>query len=610
MDPIKTVAYQPLAYHLRLPDAAQPMAFHLLSIAQTQINAAITALWPSLDEFAASREGPAWKQVEQLYGWPEGISNRLGRCFAEQVGRILRAQATRKHLFALIAPIVHPGMIRPADEHHQKPDKNRWQIRQDLQALHAATADGSNYVALLNLIEQACNYYLAHDAFPTTYEQMQEIPVLKTAQLTYAADDGREQGQAYQLRYDLDHGTALLWLRAPEEDDTWDRHWRDVARATLLKLPPVVVLRLRAGECLAPTLRVIETPHDLPYVVLDLFVDTPTLAPPDWTAMQRVLGFDWGVRTLVTATVLEPGQDEEPYHQISRPFFLDTGGFDGRQARNRKQTDHLQRHIDDLTKQRDALPKVDPHREHYSAKIAFYATEKQRCWRKYAARNRELAHLAANVLLVLATVFHCELIAGESLKTLKSAGRGRGKKGRWQKWRTNTTIRGELWRVLHYKCRLFGIRLVSVRPEQTSHTCPRCRKPANTYAAPDRPETVLDSGHWLYCAACHYHADRDYAASINIARLGLALLLHAQRTSHYRWFSMTDQSVKPASYTGVGAALLVPPPIRLDSPPEAAGRICITGWPACVWLSTSYNRTSIFVVSQAKTRKSLLRLLA
>lgn len=602
-------AAQPLAYHLRLPDAAQPMALHLLSIAHTHINAAITALWPRLDEFSEAREGPAWKHVEQMYAWPEDISNRLGRCFAEQAGRILRAQATRKHWFALMAPIFHPGMILPANEQHKQADKNRWQIRQDLAALQSATEDGSNYLALLNLIEQACNYYLEHDAFPKTYEQMQEIPVLKAAQLTYAADDGREHGQAYQLRYDLDQGTARLWLRTPEDDGTWDRHWRDAERATLLKLPPVVVARLRAGECLAPTLRVVEPSDGLPYVVLDLFVDTPTIAPKDWMAMQRVLGFDWGVRTLVTAIVLEPGQDEEPYRQVSRPFFLDTGGFDGRQARNRQQIDRLKQRIDHLTQQRDALPQTDPHRESYTATIAAYAAEKQRCWRKYAARNRELAHLTANVLILLATVFRCEMLVGESLKTLKSVGRGRGKKGRWQKWRNNTTIRGELWRVLHYKCFLFGIRLVSQKPEHTSHTCPRCGKAANTYAAPDRLETVIDSGHWLHCVACGYHADRDYAASLNIARLGVAFLLYTQRTTHYRRFSITDPSVKPTSYTGVGAALLVPPPIRMDSPPEAAGRICFTGWSASVWFSSSYNRASICVVSQAQTRKSLLRLL-
>ncbi len=162
--------------------------------------------------------------------------------------------------------------------------------------------------------------------------------------------------------------------------------------------------------------------------------------------------------------------------------------------------------------------------------------------------------------------------------------------------------------MLSYKCRLVGMRLISVNPDKTSHTCPRCRKPAGTYAAPDRLEQAIDFGHWLYCVACHYHADRDYAASVNIARLGLAFLVHTQRTTHYRRFSMTDPAVKPASYTGAGAALPVPPPIRTDSPPETAGRISITGWTAAVWLATSYPRAEMHMVSQAKTRLALLRL--
>jgi hypothetical protein len=37
---------------------------------------------------------------------------------------------------------------------------------------------------------------------------------------------------------------------------------------------------------------------------------------------------------------------------------------------------------------------------------------------------------AANILLVLATVWQADLISGESLKSLKSEGRGREAKGR------------------------------------------------------------------------------------------------------------------------------------------------------------------------------------
>ena len=47
----------------------------------------------------------------------------------------------------------------------------------------------------------------------------------------------------------------------------------------------------------------------------------------------RVLGWDWGVRSLITVSILEKPDEEEAesYRQISRPVFLDTGGLDGRQ---------------------------------------------------------------------------------------------------------------------------------------------------------------------------------------------------------------------------------------------------------------------------------------
>ena len=212
-------------------------------------------------------------------------------------------------------------MIRPGDAQHPQPGKQRGQIRQGLQALKSATDDGGNYVALLSLVEQACNYYLKQGQFPQTYEQMQPVPLLTTAQIPYAGDDGMEQGQAYQMRLNLDQQEARLWLRAPEDDGTWDRHWRDEARATVLQLPDCVVERLRVGEPLAPTLRLVSTPEGMAYAVLDCFVNTPKVAPAEWTTMRRTLGFDWGVRTLVTATVLELGTGDEPYRQIPVPSF-------------------------------------------------------------------------------------------------------------------------------------------------------------------------------------------------------------------------------------------------------------------------------------------------
>jgi hypothetical protein len=112
-------------------------------------------------------------------------------------------------------------------------------------------------------------------------------------------------------------------------------------------------------------------------------------------------------------------------------------------------------------------------------------------------------------------------------------GRGRGVRGRWRFSRNNTTVRGELWRVLSYKCLLLGIRARQVEPHGTTHTCPHCHQPARTFASPalaDRKQ-ALKWEPWLCCEdpECLWNGARDYAASLNIARLGLALFLTARR---------------------------------------------------------------------------------
>jgi putative transposase len=218
--------------------------------------------------------------------------------------------------------------------------------------------------------------------------------------------------------------------------------------------------------------------------------------------------------------------------------------LDGRQARLRRQIDQLKARVARLEQQRDRFPVGDPKRTPSEDALPIVRQEISRCWRKYEARNNDLAHLAANMLLVLATAFDCHLIAGESLKSLKSAGRGRGVKGRWRNWRTNAQVRGDLWRVLRYKCFLAGVRLEWQQPRDTSHVCPRCGKPASTYASPEDRDAVKDWGAWLCCSnpVCLWNGSRDYAASLNIARLGAALIRQAQTTGRVAHPSITDPS--------------------------------------------------------------------
>src|SRR4029077_9865015 len=202
------------------------------------------------------------------------------------------------------------------------------------------------------------------------------------------------------------------------------------------------------------------------------------------------------------------------------------------------------------------------HFPRWQGRVHGYEERIDTCWQKYARRNRELAHLAANLLILLALLSDCHLICGENLATLRTDGRGRGVRGRWRNWRNNNTVRGELWRVLAYKCTLLGIRARQVEPRGTTHTCPHCHRPARTFAssAPADRKKALDWGPWLCCEhpKCLWNGARDYAPSLNIARLGVALFLAARRRTPTQSTLMTSLKVKPALYSRAGATLLLP----------------------------------------------------
>jgi hypothetical protein len=576
---------QTLNYDLRLPDAAQVDALRLLDTSRAVINQALTALWPRLDAFTAERSGPAWKQVDALLSSPAPHGSRQWRCEAEVAGRILRAQATRKQIFARVAPILSAGFMRPQTE-TRPAGKERTAIAAAITALQRdADADEARFMALQNVIEQACNFFLEHERFPASYEELQSLPLLRTGLLSYAGDDGGKRGQTYRLALDLEAGVVRFRFRCPDAQGAWG--WR--SDEAVIALPERLLAPLRAGAALlAPTLREVVAPGGARRAVLDLALAVVPAQPlPPWGTVARVLGVDWGVHTLLTATALAAAEVNGKSQQVGRPFFLDTGGFDGRQARTRRQIDQLNKKVRRFEQERDTLPEEHPKNAWYASRIQALLDEKSRCWRKYNARNRALAHLASNALLLLCRVQGCSLLALESLTTLTSTGRGKGVRGRWRQYRKNTTIRGEIWRLLKYKCLLAGVRLRTVPPQDTSHTCPRCGQVAPTYRSPTERSKVVKEGRWLWCGECGYNADRDYAASLNIARLGVTTLEQMQATSTARRSVMRDSSVKPVSYTGMGAGLLLPPP-GSHARPQTAGKICY--YPG--WLKTAYLQSS------------------
>jgi putative transposase len=574
--------HQPLTYDVRLPDEAQADALRLLDASRAVVNQALAMLWPHLDEFGSDRVGPAWKQVGKYLASPSPHGDRQWRCESEVAGRVLRAQAERKKAFERVLPILSDGFIRPKTE--QRPaGKNRQTIKEALTILQKSLEEEeTSFVALQNVVEQCCNFFFAHDRFPSTYEELQPLPLLKVGMLTYAGDDGPEKGQAYRLALDLDGGVARFRFRYPDEAGVW--YWRK--GDTSIPLPDAVCERLKEGDLMAPTLREEHRADGSRRAVLDFIVEVEKADLPAWESVERVLGADWGVHTLLTATAVD-----EHNKQVGRPIFLNTGGFDGRQARTRRQIDELKKKVATYEHERDALPSDHSKRLWFNQKLALFRREIDRCWRKYEQRNRAMAHLASNVLVLLARVHGCSLLSMESLTTLKSTGRGKGVRGRWRNYRNNSTIRGEIWRLLRYKCHLIGLRFHTEQPRGTSHTCPRCGQPAKTYREPSDRKEAVKWGRWMYCDDCHYHGDRDYCASVNIARLGVAYLIQMKHTGKARSCSVADPRVKPVSYTGTGAVLLLPPtgnhPAR-----NIRGKICYyPGWLGSAFLQSSQEKT-------------------
>jgi putative transposase len=575
---------QLLSYELRLPDTMQAAALRLLDASREVINATVAALWERLDDFGKRETKYAYKQVTALIGSSEPHGDRQWRCEAEQAGRILRGQAERKKQFALILPLLVAGMIQPKTE-KKAAGKNHRAIKAALACLREEDSDGGRAVELQGLIEQACNYYLTHGCFPDAYEEMQPIPVQKRGILPYAADDGGEHGQAYRFRLDLEGHCCSFAFRAPDQTGHWSPSWTEPQ--THLPLPDPVVERLQAGESLAPTLREISEADGTRCAVLDLIIEVPVTPMPAPQQVRRVLGWDWGVRTLVTATVVDLSGN-----RLSPPLFLDTGGLDGRQAHTRRHIDRLKQKVAQLEARRDQFPVGDPRQEPSQRKLAALRREIARCWRKYEARNNDLAHLAANMLMLLATVWEADLIAGESLKSLKSEGRGKSARGRWVRWRNNSQVRGALWRTLRYKCHLSGLHLAWQHASGTTHTCPHCGKPAHTYASPALDSKPLESGAWLRCFACGWNGARDYAAAINIALLGVASLVqegaHTEQHDPPKRPTMTTKDLNSESYTGSGLALRLPPTPSggcLDR-----GKMFVNGWIKSVTLHSALSQ--------------------
>ncbi len=293
-----------------------------------------------------------------------------------------------------------------------------------------------------------------------------------------------------------------------------------------LALPEIVRVELaRGGRLQAPDLRRTRAGQWVLDVKVEALPKGERRGVPG-----RVLAFDWGLRNLLAAIVLQGGEpaaaDGTPgWEQLSRPFFLRAGGIYAKLRELRVHAGFLRAKVDRL---RNARQRAHPSAEERSAQAEWDAV-----WRRYEHLQDQLAHEASNFLLEMAVESGCSVIAGEWLGSLKS-----GTKSKDLNWRINSQIRSKILVKLRYKARRVGIRVAEVWPRGTSHRCPRCgadgqhtqdhppcpegkrprHKPGSHGWAPGHAGTKHRPRRcsWLCCCRCGFNGDRDYAVALNI----------------------------------------------------------------------------------------------
>ncbi|MFX0066372.1 MAG: zinc ribbon domain-containing protein, partial [Candidatus Hermodarchaeota archaeon] len=160
--------------------------------------------------------------------------------------------------------------------------------------------------------------------------------------------------------------------------------------------------------------------------------------------------------------------------------------------------------------------------------------ERASIYRKLNRIRKELLHLACNQLIGTALQWGCKLLVLEDLRAYEPPKHQRILSRTLSNW-----IRGSLYEVLTYKAALVGIKVTRVNPRGTSSSCPRCGAKGLKIT---EPTTTAEGpkGRFFYCPPCHYTADRDYIAAINIFRM-----YRQQRKKKHNVIN-----AKPVSYIG------------------------------------------------------------
>ncbi|WP_406079778.1 zinc ribbon domain-containing protein [Micromonospora sp. NBC_00858] len=467
-----------------LADLVRGMADQVIAVHWSDADLAVLAGGVGVDGRRLPASG--WMALRRL-GWGAVaaagvvVSDRVRRIAEEEAARALRLGCHRR---AVVAALLATW---PADPFART--DGEWS------ALRAALPEGCDTATIRNRTRQIAGYLGVHGRLPADVCELEGPPVV-ARQVSLAAAD-RQQVVVDRVDDRMVRVCSQLPTCAgPVSYRDWVWHAFDVV------LPVIVPAGVKVCT---PTVR----PRD-GRVRVDLPWRAPH-TPPPVDGHTRGLGVDWGVNTLLTATVadLEGGSVVVD----GRPLRFDATGVSAKLVRLRRHRERLRTKADHLTRLRDGRPADAPADSALAGKLACLEAEHAAVCARIRHLNHAVAWSAARWLVDHATAAGATVVYVENLATLEAGGRSRSLNRR-----LSGAVRGAVFTAVAHLAAKAGIAVVTVPARGTSSGCPRCGAAVTHVKAPDQ---CVAGYRWATCS-CGLSLDRDHAAAQRIAARGLA----------------------------------------------------------------------------------------
>jgi len=197
------------------------------------------------------------------------------------------------------------------------------------------------------------------------------------------------------------------------------------------------------------------------------------------------VGVDLNVKNLSVITVRQ-------HERIIQTVFVTDHGLDA----------HRYRHLRRIAK-----------KQWLSGKPVKGEHSNQQIWRHVDRQNQDAAHKVARLIAGVCASYPGCILLFERLRKIKP---GQGSKSRRMNRKRANQLRGQINQQAKDKAYLQQVVSVEVNAHGTSQYCSRCGAKGERFSDRNGQRIAVKWGNLFVCPECHYEANADFNASVNV----------------------------------------------------------------------------------------------